>query len=371
MSDLLGVTASREGSFCAKQTIKDIANAIRTKAGISDSTPIRGTDLAWNLSKIITHGSCSTNCNIKYGKITPTSNISLEGYTINHGLGETPRAFFIFGDDSYSSSSVYKLTDMFAFKVGSSTTYISSISAILKSTLSSKVNVTHTLTLTSTSATFTGVSPATYLTSSSNNFYWIAVGGNNDTPDEPHTVTYTLSFDTDGGSAVSPVTVNAGTTVQLSGYISSKDGYTFDGWSDTSAREDLISSILMDSNKTVYAKFTEQGGGDPEVIELSGIKLGSTSLQSKAASVKTYIAAVEAGTKYYINWDKGTLGTGAYIAYNSTGGTTAGTAVSGYTMIGASLTNKEYTVPAGATHIYLYNNNGGAQTVFTVTKNPL
>lgn len=369
MGGTLGVAPKVMAQYITDETAGEIADAIRGKSNMTSSQKIYGSDFAWTISKLITTGDYCTNCKIDYGKITPSSNVALNGYSINHNLGELPRAFFVFFDEVYNISATPAVSDIVIAKVSGDASYFVSGTTVTSTTSKTFQSITVTPTVSTSSVSFTTSNNAYF--ASEKNYYWVAVGSNNDTQYDPSHVTYTLSFDTDGGSAVSPVTVNAGTTVQLSGYTSSKDGYTFDGWSDTSAREDLISSILMDSNKTVYAKFTEQGGGDPEVIELSGIKLGSTSLQSKAASIKTYIAAVEAGTKYYINWDKGTLGTGAYIAYNSTGGTTAGTEVSGYTMIGTNLANKEYTVPAGATHIYLYNNNGGAQTVFTVTKNPL
>ena len=41
---------------------------------------------------------------------------------------------------------------------------------------------------------------------------------------------YTLTFNTNGGSAVANVTRDEGTVIDLSSYTSTKSGYTFDGW---------------------------------------------------------------------------------------------------------------------------------------------
>lgn len=68
---------------------------------------------------------------------------------------------------------------------------------------------------------------------------------------------YTLSFNTNGGSAVNSVSKVSGATVGLSGYKPVRDGYIFDGWYSDSGLLNSISSVTLDENVTVYAKWTE------------------------------------------------------------------------------------------------------------------
>ncbi len=67
---------------------------------------------------------------------------------------------------------------------------------------------------------------------------------------------YTLTFDTNGGSAISKVSKTSGTTVDLTGYTPTRDGYTFDGWYSNSALTVKVTSIKLTSNTTIYAKWT-------------------------------------------------------------------------------------------------------------------
>ena len=67
---------------------------------------------------------------------------------------------------------------------------------------------------------------------------------------------YTLTFDTNGGSAISKVSKTSGTTVDLTGYTPTRDGYTFDGWYSDSALTIKVTSIKLTSNTTIYAKWT-------------------------------------------------------------------------------------------------------------------
>ena len=67
---------------------------------------------------------------------------------------------------------------------------------------------------------------------------------------------YTLTFDTNGGSAISKVSKTSGTTVDLTGYMPTRDGYTFDGWYSNSGLTIKVTSIKLTSNTTIYAKWT-------------------------------------------------------------------------------------------------------------------
>ena len=67
---------------------------------------------------------------------------------------------------------------------------------------------------------------------------------------------YTLTFDTNGGSAISKVSRTSGTTVDLTGYTPTRDGYTFDGWYSNRELTIKVTFIKLTSNTTIYAKWT-------------------------------------------------------------------------------------------------------------------
>ena len=60
---------------------------------------------------------------------------------------------------------------------------------------------------------------------------------------------YTITFDTDGGSAVDAITQNYNTTVTAPSNPT-KEGYTFNGWDTT------IPTTMPAENKTITAKWT-------------------------------------------------------------------------------------------------------------------
>ncbi len=75
------------------------------------------------------------------------------------------------------------------------------------------------------------------------------------------TANYTLTFDTNGGSAISKVTAEKGETVKLDAYKPTREGYTFAGWYTDAALTDKVTSVELTKNMTVYAKWTE--GAEP------------------------------------------------------------------------------------------------------------
>lgn len=68
---------------------------------------------------------------------------------------------------------------------------------------------------------------------------------------------YTLTFVTNGGSAVDKVTKEKNTTIDLSAYITTREGYTFDGWYADKDLTEKVTSVKLDGSKTVYAKWTK------------------------------------------------------------------------------------------------------------------
>ena len=86
-----------------------------------------------------------------------------------------------------------------------------------------------------------------------------------ETPEIPET-TYTLKFETNGGSSIESVAGGAGTAVDLSGYVPVRSGYTFEGWYSDIDLNNSVTNITLNTDMTVYARWTKQQIGDAEDI---------------------------------------------------------------------------------------------------------
>lgn len=67
---------------------------------------------------------------------------------------------------------------------------------------------------------------------------------------------YKLTFDTDGGSSIAPITQKEGSTIILSPYVPTKAGHDFDGWYKDAQRTEKIKQVTLNKDMTVYAKWT-------------------------------------------------------------------------------------------------------------------
>ena len=72
--------------------------------------------------------------------------------------------------------------------------------------------------------------------------------------------TYTLTFDTNGGSAIDKLTKDSGTTIDLAAYKPTRAGYTFAGWYSDKELTKAVTSVKLTANTTVYAKWTQDSG---------------------------------------------------------------------------------------------------------------
>ena len=66
----------------------------------------------------------------------------------------------------------------------------------------------------------------------------------------------TLMFETNGGSALADVTKPAGTVVPLGGYTTTRTGYNFAGWYSDAALTAPVTSVTLQFNTIVYAKWS-------------------------------------------------------------------------------------------------------------------
>ena len=77
--------------------------------------------------------------------------------------------------------------------------------------------------------------------------------------------TYTITFNSNGGSIISPINKSYGETVQAPG-IPVRKGYTFEGWfADEELTETYVFSTMPNTNLTLYAKWTAK----KEIIDIS------------------------------------------------------------------------------------------------------
>ena len=75
---------------------------------------------------------------------------------------------------------------------------------------------------------------------------------------------YTLTYDANGGSECAPVQYNSGDVVN--GFSeTTREGYTFLGWFDAKEGGNKVTSLVMDSDKTLYAHWEEGTTPEPDV----------------------------------------------------------------------------------------------------------
>ena len=95
---------------------------------------------------------------------------------------------------------------------------------------------------------------------------------------------YTVTFDSQGGSAVNPITgVKYGSTITLPANPT-KAGFTFDGWcTNKEGKSSFSPTTPINSDLTLYAKWVEQlytvtfdSQGGSAVNPITGVKYGST-----------------------------------------------------------------------------------------------
>ena len=100
--------------------------------------------------------------------------------------------------------------------------------------------------------------------------------------------TYTLTFETGNGSAVSPIKAKAGEKIQLPDEPT-LDGHRFDGWylsEDFSGEKAALPETMPAENRTYYAKFT-------------AIKTATLTLDAAGGVLETSVFELEAGEKVW------------------------------------------------------------------------
>ena len=83
---------------------------------------------------------------------------------------------------------------------------------------------------------------------------------------------YTLAFETNGGSAISSVTAAEHSSVSLSGYVPTRDGWEFTGWYADSSLTERVTSVRLTGNTTVCAGWNKLPSLDN--FQLTGVYNG-------------------------------------------------------------------------------------------------
>ena len=84
---------------------------------------------------------------------------------------------------------------------------------------------------------------------------------------------YTLTFNTNGGSAIKSVTEPENTVIDLADYLPTKKGSKFAGWYADTALTQKMEKVTLGQNTTVYAKWTAD---TPTTPDNSGDQSGPT-----------------------------------------------------------------------------------------------
>ncbi len=74
-------------------------------------------------------------------------------------------------------------------------------------------------------------------------------------------IPYTVSFNTNGGSTIDALVDEAGAVINLKNYRPEKSGFDFAGWYSDEELTTAITSVTLNTNTTVYAKWVVEGSG--------------------------------------------------------------------------------------------------------------
>lgn len=88
--------------------------------------------------------------------------------------------------------------------------------------------------------------------------------------DNPGDITYTLTFETNGGSSISPITIEQGSSITIPS-VPEKPDYIFDGWyidnNIFAQSADTLFTAGITQDTTLYAKWTPQTPEEPQATE--------------------------------------------------------------------------------------------------------
>lgn len=141
--------------------------------------------------------------------------------------------------------------------------------------------------------------------------------------------TFTVTFESNGGSEVKAVAVSEGVAVEKPA-DPTRSGYTFDGWyKDAGLKEKWDFGTLVTENITLYAKWVEDKAdtpddpGDEEDEYSIGVRYGrhgTVSLSHRYAEPGTRVTVtVDPDTDYYVSWIDAERSNGRRVSLDQSG----------------------------------------------------
>ncbi len=115
----------------------------------------------------------------------------------------------------------------------------------------------------------------TYGSGAENLAYTIIETGGTNPYNFTYAPSYTVAFEVNGGTAVDALTVAKGTSIDLGDYTTTKDEVLFGGWYTDAELTDRVTSIVVNANTTLYAKWRVPAGPATEII-MGGVTLDAT-----------------------------------------------------------------------------------------------
>ena len=99
--------------------------------------------------------------------------------------------------------------------------------------------------------------------------------------------TYILKFETNGGNKISPLSKTRGTSIDLTVYKPTKEGFVFEGWYSDSALTKPVDKVTLNSNMTVYAKWSDTT--DEDDVTLTFVPNGGSTVSSLTTDKGTVV----------------------------------------------------------------------------------
>lgn len=101
---------------------------------------------------------------------------------------------------------------------------------------------------------------------------------------------YVLTFQVNGGSVIDSVEAKAGAVIRLNSYRPTRSGYRFEGWYSDESLKTKVTSVTMDGDTTVYARWTVRNSVIPATGDDAPIALSLTIFALSAVAFTGLVA---------------------------------------------------------------------------------
>lgn len=122
------------------------------------------------------------------------------------------------------------------------------------------------------------------------------------------TGTYTLTFASDGGSYIRPVTALYGSIIDLANYVPEKDGCIFRGWyTDPRTKTNEVKTIKLTQNEVLYAKWeTDAAQKQPDrLLTTDTVYLTDAEYAERVERLKAIVEQFKERLRNYMRYTEG------------------------------------------------------------------